>query len=247
MAHKFNSRSRSPVRRPKSVKKQAKSRTSENKKRVSAHIREPPPPSERRRPRQSRAWDTTNAIVDAAEYLLVEVGYARASTNAIARRAGVSVGSLYQYFADKEAVFRAVVARHGQEIKPEIEQALQRLELPGADLVDETLCLLRRLAHINSTKPQLLEAIERELGHLGHELEVRTRVIDRVRPIVARQLGFAAEDLEVRVTLLVETITHLSRWLIHSKPKDLPVEPFVAATGRMLGALLGTRRTARRA
>ena len=48
---------------------------------------------------------TVEAILEAAARILVDTGYATASTNRIAERAGVSIGSLYEYFPGKEAIF----------------------------------------------------------------------------------------------------------------------------------------------
>jgi AcrR family transcriptional regulator len=70
-----------------------------------------PQKNSRRTPTQERAQATVDAIVEATAQLLVEDGYSRASTNRIASRAGVSIGSLYHYFADKDALIGAVVER----------------------------------------------------------------------------------------------------------------------------------------
>ena len=59
----------------------------------------------RKQPRQRRARVTVDAILEAAARILVESGYASASTNRIAERAGVGIGSLYEYFPGKEAIF----------------------------------------------------------------------------------------------------------------------------------------------
>ena len=59
----------------------------------------------RKQPTQPRAQATVTAIVDAAAQLVVSTGYAKTNTNLIAELAGVSVGSLYEYFPGKEAVF----------------------------------------------------------------------------------------------------------------------------------------------
>ncbi|WP_448869337.1 TetR/AcrR family transcriptional regulator, partial [Delftia acidovorans] len=63
----------------------------------------------RRQPVQARAQRTLQAIVQAAAQILVKEGEAALTTNRIAERAGVSIGTLYQYFPDKQAVFRAMV------------------------------------------------------------------------------------------------------------------------------------------
>jgi AcrR family transcriptional regulator len=65
----------------------------------------------RKRPRQARAHATFDAILEAAARILAEHGPQRLTTNAIASRAGVSVGSLYQYFPDRRAIVRALLER----------------------------------------------------------------------------------------------------------------------------------------
>lgn len=57
-----------------------------------------------------------NVLVEATARILVREGFDKASTNRIAQVAGVSVGSLYQYFPGKEALVAAVIERHNQEI-----------------------------------------------------------------------------------------------------------------------------------
>jgi AcrR family transcriptional regulator len=65
----------------------------------------------RKRPRQQRAQATVEAILDAAARILEAEGIERFNTNRVAERAGVSVGSLYQYFPNKQARVRALIER----------------------------------------------------------------------------------------------------------------------------------------
>jgi len=67
----------------------------------------------RKTPRQARAIATFEAVLDAAARILVAEGYAAASTNRIAEVAGVSIGSLYEYFPGKDAVFAQLRRREG--------------------------------------------------------------------------------------------------------------------------------------
>lgn len=69
------------------------------------------PQNYRKRPRQARSLQTVGALLDATEEVLRTHGYAGASTNRIARAAGVSVGSLYQYFGDKDGLIGAALER----------------------------------------------------------------------------------------------------------------------------------------
>jgi len=65
---------------------------------------------------QKRSRATVDALIEATARILVREGFDKASTNHIAEVAGVSVGSLYQYFPSKEALVAAVIDRHNQEI-----------------------------------------------------------------------------------------------------------------------------------
>jgi AcrR family transcriptional regulator len=65
---------------------------------------------------QERSRATVNALLDATARILVKEGFDKASTNHVAEVAGVSIGSLYQYFPSKEALVAAVIERHNQKI-----------------------------------------------------------------------------------------------------------------------------------
>jgi AcrR family transcriptional regulator len=73
---------------------------------------------------QGRSRATVEALVEATARILVKDGFDRASTNRIAQVAGVSVGSLYQYFPSKEALVAAVIERHQQQITEMVRSEL---------------------------------------------------------------------------------------------------------------------------
>lgn len=82
------------------------------------------PNSLRKRPRQARAGATVAAIVEAAAQILEKDGDDAATTAAIAARAGVSIGTLYQYFADRDAVLAAVIRRDRETMTAEIARRI---------------------------------------------------------------------------------------------------------------------------
>jgi len=79
----------------------------------------------RKFPQQARAKATADAIVEASTQLLLERGYERFTTARAAERAGVSVGSLYQYFPNKAALAAAVIDRCCDEFGVALERALE--------------------------------------------------------------------------------------------------------------------------
>jgi len=78
----------------------------------------------RKQASQERSRATVDALIEATARILVRDGYDRASTNRIAETAGVSVGSLYQYYPGKDALVAAVADRHGQAIMQVARDAL---------------------------------------------------------------------------------------------------------------------------
>jgi AcrR family transcriptional regulator len=167
----------------------------------------------RKAPRQERAIATVDAILAATAGVLVKDGYERASTNRIAKAAGVSVGSLYQYFPSKEALVAALGERHSAEMLTYLERmSLHGAGAPLRDVVHEVVqamidahkvnpklhrVLMEQVPRIGALR-RLGEIEERIVGTIGAYLEVRRA---EIRP---RNLKLAAFLL----TSIVEAITH---------------------------------------
>lgn len=91
----------------------------------------------RRQPQQKRSQERVEKILDAAAIVFNEVGFETATTHAIAARANTAIGSLYQFFPDKLAIFNALELRHVDRVyviwdkllRPEI------IQLPFVDFV----------------------------------------------------------------------------------------------------------------
>jgi AcrR family transcriptional regulator len=79
----------------------------------------------RKRPVQARSTASVNAILDATIQVLLRVGKERLTTTRVALRAGVSVGTLYQYFPNKSALLQAVLRRHLDEVTRAVELACE--------------------------------------------------------------------------------------------------------------------------
>jgi len=80
---------------------------------------------------QGRSRATVDALVEATARVLVKEGFDKASTNRIAETAGVSIGSLYQYFPGKDALVAAVIDRHTEDLMQVVRDTLAEvIELP---------------------------------------------------------------------------------------------------------------------
>src|SRR5689334_18851006 len=80
--------------------------------------------SPRKHASQARSRATVDALIDATARILVREGFDDASTNHIAETAGVSIGSLYQYYPCKEALVAAVIDRHNRQLIQIVRDAL---------------------------------------------------------------------------------------------------------------------------
>ena len=81
---------------------------------------------------QARATNTVEAIVEAAARILEKSGFEGYTTNAVAERAGVSIGSLYQYFPNKDVLTLALIARESATLLQEVEAAASNPEWRSA-------------------------------------------------------------------------------------------------------------------
>jgi AcrR family transcriptional regulator len=197
----------------------------------------------RKRPAQRRSQDTVDAILDAAAQVFAERGHARGTTNRIAARAGVSIGSLYEYFPNKDAILVALAERHLErmlgEVASRLEEAQERAGSLGALLrrfvgamldAHERNPALHRVVFSEAPHPPALHAcvLQMEEG-LAHSVEAWLRRSDEVRhpdPDRAAHL----------VVQTVEALTH--RYAHHHTIHDLPREDFVEEVVSLLGSYL---------
>jgi AcrR family transcriptional regulator len=104
----------------------------------------------RRQPKQQRGKERVEKILDAAAAVFDEVGYEAATTHLIAAKAGTAIGSLYQFFPDKAAIFKAMELRHTDRVKAmwaqvdiptivqlPLRQMIQALVVAVADLFEQ--------------------------------------------------------------------------------------------------------------
>ena len=118
----------------------------------------------RKKPQQSRSHDTYFVILQAASEILATSGLSQFNTNVVAKRAGVSVGSLYQYFASKEAILAALIREMRQDMLTEFQSAIQQSSDLGLPVAISALIEASLKHHLDDpTLTQLLEQVEDEL------------------------------------------------------------------------------------
>src|ERR1700679_2597817 len=85
------------------------------------------PISPRKSPKQSRSRTLVDSAVEAAARILSKLGYDGASTNRVAEAAGISIGSLYQYFPNKDSLMGAVIDQQLANYTKKLEDEFARL------------------------------------------------------------------------------------------------------------------------
>ncbi|HET8734452.1 MAG TPA: TetR/AcrR family transcriptional regulator [Anaeromyxobacteraceae bacterium] len=128
----------------------------------------------RKAPTQQRSRATVDAIVDATARVLVRDGYDALSTNKVASEAGVSVGSLYQYFPGKEALVAAVMERHSSRMQENIAERMRNAP-PAATPEEVATELIRAMLAALQAEPRLHRVLVEQVPRIGalrrlHEL-----------------------------------------------------------------------------
>jgi AcrR family transcriptional regulator len=111
----------------------------------------------RREPKQQRSRQTVDVLLEAVQLVVKRNGAQAITTNRIAEVAGVSVGSLYQYFPDKQAIFTALHERHVDDVRQVIEQTTSAWA--SASLEEFTGELVQRLLNAHAEGGELHEIV----------------------------------------------------------------------------------------
>ncbi|MFF2088392.1 TetR/AcrR family transcriptional regulator [Nocardia sp. NPDC058176] len=196
----------------------------------------------RKTPRQQRSRQTVDTLLEAAAQVFSREGIT-ATTNRIAERAGLSIGTLYQYFPNKEAMLHALAERHlldaGQQLgavfaqlradEPPFDESMRAIMVVVADLHRERPALHALLHRVALRLPGELAAMQAFEDHLVAEIEFHLRRCDRggSDPLLTARTVVHAVDAQVhrvltRHSVRAEELTALATALIpaESSPDD---------------------------
>lgn len=176
--------------------------------------------SPRKEPQQERSKATVDSLVEAAAELLIEEGFHKASTNKIAERAGVSVGSLYQYFPNKEALIAAVVEDFGDRQFEVLASTLQ--EIVEAPLDEAVESLIGAMLEAKLLEPELSRVLFEQLPQVG-QIDVLRDWTDRACQVVEMALRARSEEIEVRnVEIAAFVLVSTCHGIVHTAVVQRP-------------------------
>lgn len=115
----------------------------------------------RKLPKQERSQATVEAILTATTRILSEEGYDHFTTNRVAELAGVSIGSLYQYFPNKEALIVALAEDYAKEIKQLAEHYLSGLE--NSSVIDALGQIIKAVLAAHALNPKLYRVLHEQV------------------------------------------------------------------------------------
>ena len=146
----------------------------------------------RKQATQNRSRATVAALIEATARILTSEGFDKASTNRIAEVAGVSVGSLYQYFPSKEALVLAVAERHRQDILRVVGDVLE--EIDGLSLEAAVGRLVTVAIEGHRVDPELHRVLAEQIPRTGL-LEQVDSAIGEARAVFRAYLENQRDDL----------------------------------------------------
>lgn len=193
---------------------------------------------------QERSRATVEAILEATARILIREGFDKASTNRVAEVAGVSVGSLYQYFPSKDALVAALITRHGEDISRTIGNELaEAIELPIADGVRK---LIAAAIISHRIDPKLHRALTEQIPRVGHQAKIdahKEEYLSLFRGYLERRKKeISVRDLDMATFICVTAIEGLSHNAVLDRKmvSDSAVEALVdEATYLLVGYLKG--------
>ncbi len=201
--------------------------------------------SPRKEPRQKRSQEKVARILDAAAKVLVKEGYDAATTNRIAEVAGISVGSLYQYFSNKESLVAALAQRHSEAMWAVFTEKVELLR--GVPIAVAAEDLVRTNISAHAVEPKLHKVLMEEVprvGALDKVDEIDRKLMGLMRGYLeTRKDEIVPKDLDVATFILVKLVQVVAHSAVAGYPDYFEQDRLVnETTAAVLGYLLGPAR-----
>ena len=171
---------------------------------------------------QARSTASVDAILKATVQVLLRVGKEKLTTKLVAARAGVSVGTLYQYFPNKSALLRTALKLHVEEILAEVEQVcLAQRGRPVEQMAEALAVAFLAVKMRDPKKSRALYAVSSDVEGAKVAARGMTRVNDAIFELLQSAPEVLVTDLRLMATVLQSTIAGVKRQLLESNtPED---------------------------
>ncbi|MEN8406416.1 TetR/AcrR family transcriptional regulator [Acinetobacter seifertii] len=175
----------------------------------------------RKSPVQARSTATIEVLHEATIQVLLKEGIVKCNTTRIAERAGVSVGSIYQYYPNRDSLLAAVLQRHLDRVAEKIEELCLKYEKTSirtliSALVDEII--LAKLS--NPEESKALYAISGERGGLDLSKRMNDRMLAAVSNLLESASDIEFDDSQIVAEFVLGAIMGLIRRVLENQVTD---------------------------
>lgn len=195
----------------------------------------------RKNARQERSRATVDALLAATARILVRDGYDGTSTNKVALAAGVSIGSLYQYFPSKEALVAAVIEQHTGEMMALVVGALARVaDAPVTEAAPELVRVMIEAHRVDPTLHRVLVEQIPRVGAMERVERLDAEAVVLVRAYLERHRDeIDVADLELAALLATTTVEAMTHVAVLRRPELLADPRFVDEVATLVLRYLG--------
>lgn len=183
----------------------------------------PPQLQPRKKPKQARATDTQERILEAAARVFAEYGYSAGTTNRIAGAATMSVGSLYQYFPNKDAILVALVRRHIDDGTTRIREAFAAMQPDALLSVRVRLVVDAIIANHQDDRrlhQVLFEEAPRPPELLDELHRLEEQLVDVVSSLLDSEPTFSRSDSQMAAWMAVAAVESLTHRYVSTYPRS---------------------------
>lgn len=192
------------------------------------------------RRRQARGQRRIEQILDAAAVVLGQVGYEKASTNAIAAAAGISPGSLYQYFDNKEAIVEALATRFVEGMRAAHAEAFDATDFAALTIPEAADRVVDPLVAFNLANPgfkALFARPDMPSGLAAAAGTIQGALLGRVHAMLAQLLpGRSEPDLDRAARMMIQVFQATVPMVVAAPDPERPA--VVAELKKLLGGYL---------
>jgi AcrR family transcriptional regulator len=198
-------------------------------------------------PSQRRSQATFDALVEACARLLPERGYAGTTTNHIARRAGVNISSLYEYFPGKDAIVAQVAARLVDRVLARLDDGAARSLAAGAG--DAVRVWLAWIHDTLARERALVAVFLYQVPYTNRLAPIRAigaRLLEFSQQVRSHAGGFVSEDFtDATLHLTINLVTSTMLQLVLDPPAEVPRQDLMDELVRRVEAWIRGSRTQR--
>jgi AcrR family transcriptional regulator len=172
----------------------------------------------RRVPRQERGERRMAEILDAGAQEIASCGYEGATMTAIAERAQASIGTVYEYFPNKEALAKALIAQYGTEIEERWRHLDGRAKHLGIDQLAEQIVDIT--VQFMNERPAYIPLVSAQINY-RRDPAARHRLRERLASFLMAKCPALSDPAALRTAnIMVQTVKGLNRLYGEARPKD---------------------------